>query len=98
MIHGIGNQVLTFDIYSFRLKDIFCNSSTKSYPSHLKEVLGKGRFRQVLQRCVAIGPEDFRAMAERARRYALRIQSDEEVVEQNRRLFTLASKNLQKDD
>ena len=48
------------------------------------------RFTTVLQQCVDMGPDDMRALSQRARAYGLQNATDPDKVRQNRHLFTFA--------
>jgi glycosyltransferase involved in cell wall biosynthesis len=48
------------------------------------------RFRSVIEKCVAMGAEEFARRSDAAHRFALEIAKDERLVEQNRQLFRAA--------
>lgn len=51
------------------------------------------RFREALQACVDMGPDDYAAFRERVRRFGMRISADEEVIALNRTLFSYAARS-----
>ncbi|MBZ5586525.1 MAG: glycosyltransferase, partial [Acidobacteriia bacterium] len=55
------------------------------------------RFREVLQRCLSMGPEEHAAMRARAARFGAKRANDPAVIEQNRALFRCALEFAAKD-